>query len=195
MSHENSHPAEKDSSTDELLRSVQQGDVASWNQLDRRYRERLTRILHGRIPSEMRARFDTDDVVQSTLFAAFSKIQDFETQSREGFRLWMNQILRNRLRTRIRFHRAQLRDASAEAGTFNEAGENHQASQDTHEVADGISRAIEGLSRLPERDQRFLRMRFFDKASYSAIGAAMGVSETTARRTITSLLIQLRKRS
>ena len=195
MNDDNRDSESSNPSTDELLQSLQGGDLNSWSSLDRRYRTRLTRLLHGRIPSDMRARFGTDDVVQSALFAAFSKLDQFQPKKEDGFRLWIGQILRNRLRTRIRFHRAQRRDASIEDGTLNESVQGHAPSSDTQQAADQITQAIENLCQLPESDQAFLRMRFFERASFSKIATTMGISESKARRKVTSLLITLRERN
>jgi RNA polymerase sigma-70 factor (ECF subfamily) len=71
---------------EDLAARVQGGCVASYEQLDRRYRGRLVHVLRKRVGREA----DAEDVAQATLWTAYHKIDTYDPARR--FSTWLYTI-------------------------------------------------------------------------------------------------------
>ena len=103
--------------TVEILKRARDGDESAWTSIHERYREALIRIVHGRIPRDLRGRFDTEDVVQSTLIAAAQDLDNYECRGKGSLQAWLFALVRHRLIQRIRSGRSKKRDARRDVDT------------------------------------------------------------------------------
>jgi RNA polymerase sigma-70 factor (ECF subfamily) len=86
----------------ELLRRAQAGDPAALDALLVRYRPRLKRWAHRRLPAWARGLSDTDDLVQDTLVKAIRNLRDFVVVGDHGFQNYLRSALANAIRDEIR---------------------------------------------------------------------------------------------
>jgi RNA polymerase sigma-70 factor, ECF subfamily len=93
----------------ELLRRAQEGDSAALEALLTRYRPRLKRWAHRRLPPWARGLSDTDDLIQDTLVKAIRNLRDFVAVGDRGFQNYLRSAVANAIRDEIR--RARNRPA------------------------------------------------------------------------------------
>lgn len=86
----------------ELLRRAQEGDPAALDALLTRYRPRLKRWAHRRLPAWARGLSDTDDIVQDTLVKAIRNLRDFVAVQDHGFQNYLRTAVANAIRDEIR---------------------------------------------------------------------------------------------
>jgi RNA polymerase sigma factor (sigma-70 family) len=169
-----------------LLRAASRGDQAAWADLYSQHRALMRTLLHGRIPSSLRARFDTEDVMQSALLALCRHQQALELQDGASFRNFLAEILRNKLRDKLRHHLRERRSSQNEHVSGTGELEDQACPQDLPpEIAEKAERQaglLEALNRLPPEDQDLIWMRYIDHAPWAEVCAASGLGETTARR-------------
>ena len=94
-----------------LLALAREGDVNALNQLITRYRPRLSRWAHGRLPGYARDLSDTDDLVQETLLKTITNLSTFVPQTEGSLLAYLRQAVSNRIRDQIR--RARVRPTVA----------------------------------------------------------------------------------
>jgi len=85
-----------------LLARTQAGDLAARERLASRYRSRLSRVAHGRIPRSLRPLIDTDDIVQSTLVRALDHVDGFTWRHEGSFLGYLRAAVLNQIRDQIR---------------------------------------------------------------------------------------------
>lgn len=89
-------------STASLLSRTRAGDREALEQLAARFRPRLQRLAHGRLPARARDVLDTEDLVHSTLVKALNHVQSFVPQHEGAFLGYLRQTLLNEIRQEIR---------------------------------------------------------------------------------------------
>lgn len=186
----------------ELVMQAKDGDPSAWEAIDFRYREALMRIAHGRAQGELRRRFDTEDLVQSTLADAHSAISKFQHQGPGSLQGWLVCILNNRWYQELRRHTSAKRDARREVVFDSEVAFDSEAPWDELEsmsAGEAIIRAEQHtifmnlISRLPEEEGYILRAIESGKKSIADLAVELGVSEATVRRRKAKALLWLRK--
>ncbi len=85
-----------------LLKRAQTGDASALDALLSRYRPRLRRWAHRRLPRWARDVADTDDLVQDTLIKAVRNLADFVTESNDGFQNYLRLAIGNAIRDEVR---------------------------------------------------------------------------------------------
>lgn len=96
-------------STVTLLTQVKAGDSAALEILLSRYRPRLIRWAHRRLPSWARDLAETDDLVHDTLLKTLRNLNTFTPEHESGFQHYLRLAIGNAVRDEIR--RAQKRPA------------------------------------------------------------------------------------
>jgi RNA polymerase sigma factor (sigma-70 family) len=85
-----------------LLLRAQNGDLAALDVLLARYRPRLRRWAHRRLPSWARDLADTDDVVQDTLIKAIRNLDGFVSETDAGFQNYLRLSVGNAIKDEMR---------------------------------------------------------------------------------------------
>jgi RNA polymerase sigma-70 factor (ECF subfamily) len=85
-----------------LLERAQAGDQIALEQLLARYRPRLRRWAHRRLPIAARDLADTDDLVQDTLVRAIKNLKGFVAKREGGFQDYLRTAVGNAIRDEIR---------------------------------------------------------------------------------------------
>ena len=93
---------------DRLQRAVS-GDLAALTLELQRTRGQLRELLQVRIPADLRAALDADDLVQETHVEVFRHIRTFQPQGSNSFARWIGTIAIRKLRDAIKRSRAEKR--------------------------------------------------------------------------------------
>lgn len=165
----------------EIVRRVQAGDVAAFDQLIRKYRERLFGVVYNLTSN----REDTADLVQDAFIKAFQSINRFQGQS--AFFTWLYKIAvnttlshlrKNRLRTFFSLEKIQEDDPSTKvlADLTDRAG----ADRETYlrELQEKLNEAMQKLS---INHRTVITLFEIDGLSHAEIAAVMECSEGTVR--------------
>jgi RNA polymerase sigma-70 factor (ECF subfamily) len=167
----------------DLMRHVQAGDHARFEELVHRYRPALLRVARSRL-----ARADwAEDAAQETLLAAFKSRHTFDPQ--RGFRTWLWTILLNQCR-RLEARRTRRPRVTCEADRTGEEPSPQPAAdaaplpleqllaRERTELLDAL------LARLPATQADALRLRFFAGLKFQEIADAVGCSLLTAKNRV-----------
>jgi RNA polymerase sigma-70 factor (ECF subfamily) len=104
-------------SDETLLRLWRQGASTAATELHRRYATRLQALAESRIGTDLHARFDAEDIVQSVFRTFFRRAANGQYDVPEGEELWglFLVIGLNKLRDKASHHRAAKRNAARTA--------------------------------------------------------------------------------
>lgn len=163
------------------VQRVQAGDVAAFDQLIRKYRERLFGVVYNLTSN----REDTADLVQDAFIKAFQSINRFQGQS--AFFTWLYKIAvnttlshlrKNRLRTFFSLEKIQEEDPSAKI--LGELSDHAGADRDAYlrELQEKLNEAMQKLS---IKHRTVITLFEIDGLSHSEIAEVMECSEGTVR--------------
>jgi RNA polymerase sigma-70 factor (ECF subfamily) len=171
-------PAPDTLSTLDLVRRAQDGDDAATELLFLRYRERLRRWAAGRIPRNIRGRFDTEDIVQDVLSRTFARMESLNPQGGGFFQAYTRRAVLNAIRDKVvsdreRHPSTRTRDAWADHGP---------SPLEKLVGRDVFARYLRALESLPEEDREAVIARIEDHASWSEIATEFGKPSADAAR-------------
>ena len=183
----------EDFETEELLRNASIGGPAL-QELLKRHRDRLRRMVAVRLDTRLASLVDPSDVVQEALTDASQKLPDFLRDRPLPFYPWLRRLACERI---IQFHRrhigAQKRsilreerldlplpDESAMLLVDRLAASGTSPSQRV--LRDEQARRLrQVLDRLSANDREVLVMCYLEELSFSEIAAALGITENAAK--------------
>lgn len=165
----------------EVVKRVQAGEVAAFDILIRRYRERLFGVVYNLTSN----REDTADLVQDAFIKAFQSINRFQGQS--TFFTWLYKIAvnttlshlrKNRLRTFFSLEKVQEDGTSSEI--LNQLTDTTGADRDAYlkELQEKLNEALQKLS---IKHRTVITLFEIDGLSHSEIAEVMDCSEGTVR--------------
>jgi RNA polymerase sigma factor (sigma-70 family) len=164
-----------------VVRRVQAGDVAAFDQLIRKYRERLFGVVYNLTSN----REDTADLVQDSFIKAFQSINRFQGQA--SFFTWLYKIAvnttlthlrKNKLRTFFSLEKIQEEDPSSKVLTqlTDKSGADRDAYlRELHEKLN------EALQKLSIKHRTVITLFEIDGLSHAEIADVMECSEGTVR--------------
>lgn len=165
----------------DVVKRVQAGDVAAFDQLMRKYRERLFGIVYNLTSN----REDTADLVQDAFIKAFQSINRFQGQS--SFFTWLYKIAvnttlshlrKNKLRTFFSLEKVQEDGTTAEilAKLTDTSGADRDAY--LRELQEKLNEALQKLS---IKHRTVITLFEIDGLSHAEIAEVMDCSEGTVR--------------
>jgi RNA polymerase sigma factor (sigma-70 family) len=164
-----------------VVKRVQAGDVAAFDQLIRKYRERLFGVVYNMTSN----REDTADLVQDAFIKAFQSINRFQGQS--SFFTWLYRIAvntalshlrKNKLRTFFSLEKIQEDDPSSKvlADLTDRSGADRDAY--LRELQEKLNEALQKLS---IKHRTVITLFEIDGLSHAEIAEIMECSEGTVR--------------
>ena len=148
--------------------------------IDRRFRERLCRLVEREIGRRFTAREDPEDVVQSALRSFFRGIKERRFHIDHSGALWrlLETITRRKILKHVEYHTAEKRHPEVEAPLRGELFPNRDPTpEEAAQMTDLVQKVLAGLdSPYPE----ILRMRL-EGHSDSAIAARIGFTRAAVR--------------
>jgi len=147
----------------ELIEDFRQGRVEGFNQLVRRYQEKVYWVARRVVGSHE----DADDVVQDVFLRVHNGLKDFRSES--GFYTWIYRITVNVSLNAIRTKRVRefLRLDDAEQLEHEDRADT-RILEDEYKVL--LQRAIE---RLPAKQKLVFTMRYFDEIPYEEMATLL----------------------
>ena len=164
-----------------VVKRVQAGDVAAFDQLIRKYRERLFGVVYNLTSN----REDTADLVQDAFIKAFQSINRFQGQA--SFFTWLYKIAvnttlshlrKNRMRTFFSLEKIQEDDPSSKilADLTDKTGADRDAY--LRELQEKLNEALQKLS---IKHRTVITLFEIDGLSHAEIAEIMECSEGTVR--------------
>lgn len=143
-------------------------------------------LVSGRIPSQLRARFDSEDVVQSAFLALCERIDAGRPPVDDNIKGYLGRAVRNGLCDEVRHHTRRRRSAHAERevsdGVLDMQVCPREQPHETIEKAELRTALLTALEDLSEIDRRLVHLKHVEQRSWGEIGRLLGLPETTARR-------------
>lgn len=164
-----------------VIRQVQAGDVAAFDKLIRKYRERVFGVVYNLTSN----REDAADLTQDAFIKAFQAINRF--QGNCSFFTWLYKIAVNTTLSHLRknkmrsfFSLEKLNEEGGDAQLIEQLTDKKGADRDTylHELQEKLNEGMQKLS-IPHRT--VITLYEIDGLSHSEIAEIMGCSEGTVR--------------
>lgn len=171
-------------SDDTLVRWLRAGDEEAAHRLYGRYVARLRALARAKLSSDLNARVDSDDIVQSVFrrFFAAAVADNFAVPAGEDLWNLLLVITLNKVRSERSFHRAAKRDVRR---TFVAGPEGYSleavAERDDAAVALLRFHVAEALERVPAHYRAVVELRM-DGHEVAAIAQTVGRSKRTVER-------------
>lgn len=181
-----------------LIESARNGGEEALGQIVKEFREYLLVVADREIGTQLQAKFDASDVVQTSLVEAMSSINKFKGSSEKEIRSWLTRIVLNNLQDEARRYtktRARAVDReNATSGILELLRDDLKKTPSAVMSLQEQQRRIELLiQRLPEQQQIVLEHRHEDELSYKEIAERMNISEAAARKIWSRATTQLRQ--
>ncbi len=189
--------------TQKFLKLAQEGDQAAFEELFRRHRSKLRRMIALRMDRRVAARVDASDVLQDTYLEAFRRLPKYLQQQGMPFYLWLCWIAREKVLALHRRHLgAEKRTVTHEApllpvdssATFVSvviAGHEPTPSQvlAKTELAERLSNA---LGQLDDDERDLILWRHFEQLSARDMAQILQISEAAASKRYIRAIERLR---
>jgi RNA polymerase sigma-70 factor, ECF subfamily len=179
--------------TEHLLDRAATGDMAARDDLLRRHRARLRKMVAVRADPRLAARVDPSDVVQETLAEAAGRLDAYLRDRPLPFYPWLRQLAQRRL---IDMHRRHVR--AGRRSVTREEGPAGLPDQSAMQLADRLfarqsspsaglqrgerrDRVRTALAGLPDADREVLVLRVLEEMPTREIAAVLGITEGSVR--------------
>ncbi len=172
----------------ELVIRAREGDRDALDALFERYRPRIQRWAHGRLPAAARGAFETNDLVQETQIKVFEKLHEFETRHPGAFQGYVWTTLWNCIRDKARRHRR--------AGVTDPIDDNIPSYEPSpFELALGaetLARYERAMEALRPEDREAIIVRIELGLPYTEVAAALGKpTVAAAQMAVSRALVKL----
>jgi RNA polymerase sigma-70 factor (ECF subfamily) len=171
-------PPAEDLPSIRLVELAKTGEEWATEELVRRYRERLLRWAHGRLPGWARGAIDTQDLVQDTLLKAIRNLPRFEAEGSGCFHCYLRAAIRNRLRDEL-VRATNVRRAGAPSTDLPAEEPSPLAVMIGSEMLDAYEAALQAL---PDADREAVVARVEFDQPYAQIAAALDLPSSDAAR-------------
>lgn len=178
----------------ELVARAQQGDLAAFETIVQRYEHRIFRLAQHMMGNAA----DAEDVLQETFLKVFSKLHQFQHQSR--LYTWIVRIAVNQSLMKIRQRRGNVVSLDEEVGPAGEDTKPREVSdwrpnpEQQYESAERgalLQRSLESLS-WPYRS--VFQLRDIEELSTEETAEALGISVPAVKSRLLRARLQLRER-
>ncbi|HUZ04424.1 MAG TPA: sigma-70 family RNA polymerase sigma factor [Acidobacteriaceae bacterium] len=177
-----------------LVERVKKGDLAAFEQLMKQYDRQIFRIAQHITQN----REDAEDIVQDTFLKAFTKLEQFQGNSK--FYTWLVRIAVNESLMRLRKRRSSKtvsmdEDVQTEEGSiprdFADWTPNPEQQYSQSELADILRKTVQGL---PPGFRSVFALRDIDGLSTEETADALGLSIPAVKSRLLRARLQLRER-
>jgi RNA polymerase sigma factor (sigma-70 family) len=179
---------------DALLEKLTAGDAAAAGQVFRAYEPFLRMVVRRQLPPDLRAKFDSQDVVQSVWVHLLGRFREagWCFADTAHLRAFLVQLTRHRFIDRLRRHRLTLeRERPPAAGGPEEALQADDPTPDDALQADELWEQL--LELCPPAHWEVLRLKR-DGALTAEVAARTGLHEGSVRRILHDLSKRLARR-
>lgn len=184
-----------------LLRDARGGSTAALDELYRRYGGRLLAWIRLKMGRDLRARVESQDILQATLMRSFERFGQFEGSDSGSLMAWLARIAENEIRDQVDFQHRHRRDVAAGVPLDPDRlpvaarGPSPLSQAVLNDYARRLERALETLE--PAHRDVIVKRKLED-LSFKEVAVQMGRSEDACRmllaRALTALTLALRDR-
>lgn len=165
----------------ELVRRIQDGDLTAWDALYARHRDRLLLSIRCRLGPALRARLQSEDILQSVMKDAVDDLERFEPRAAHALEHYLHVCAWNKIRSKAEYFGAKKR--SGEVPLSASVAEGVAASEPLgyHDAA-RYERLERGLAAIPEHLREVVILRKIENVSNREAAAVIGKSpEATSK--------------
>jgi RNA polymerase sigma factor (sigma-70 family) len=169
---------------EQLVARAQRGDRDASEEIARRYMPRLRPIVHRRIGDHLRARVDTDDMVQTAIHQAVRDLDGLDYQGEKAFEGWLAKVALRKVQMAARHHQAGKRDVRRD-DVETRFGEKPGAATSPIRGAarNELTRDIkEAISQLPEIERRVVELHTYDGLTFGEVAEKMDLENKDRAR-------------
>lgn len=178
----------------DLLDRARQGEAAAVEQLLKRHREPLRRLIGLRLDPALAQRLDASDVVQDVLLEASRRLSDYLRNPVMPFHLWLRHMAQDHVIDAHRRHRQAQRRSLDREQSLRPAGLADQSSIQlaaqlfdqeltpaSAAIRNELQRRLEAaIADLDPDDREVILMRHFEQLSNQEVATVLGLSEAAA---------------
>jgi RNA polymerase sigma-70 factor (ECF subfamily) len=190
-----------------LLERARGGDAAAWNELFKRHRERLRRMVQLRLDLRLQGRVDASDVLQEALLEATRQAPDYLRDPKYPLFLWLRLLVGERLNKLHRQHLGtQMRDAALELSLYRSALPAASSAALAAQLlgratspveaairAERVLRVQEALNTLEPLDREILALRHFEQLTRAEAARVLGIEEAACAKRYVRALKRLKR--
>lgn len=185
-----SEPSELCKDSAALSQAHSMGDRALVERLLHQHRDYLCRVARARMDGRLARRLDASDVVQEAQLEAFRRIDEFLRDPQVPLKVWLRQLLIDRLVMAQRKHlgaarRAVTRECRNDGASFDAAalllagGASPSRMVSARETRERVQTLLDSLQ---DNDREILMLHFVEGLSGVEAAAALGINPATARQ-------------
>jgi RNA polymerase sigma-70 factor (ECF subfamily) len=194
------------SDTARLIERARAGDRQALDEIFKRERGRLRRMVDMRLDCRLQGRIDASDVIQEAFLEAAGRLDEYLAEPALPLFLWLRLIVGERL-TRLHRHHlgVHMRDAGREVSLYREAlpaassmalaakllGQYTSPTQAAIR-AERILRVQEALNTLDPLDREILSLRVFEELTRAECAKVLGIEESAAAKRYVRALKRLK---
>ncbi len=176
-----------DSSTDDLIRAIREGEIELYRQMVVRYQGEVLKIVNAMLV-EYSAR---EDIVQQVFVRAFQRLDQYELG--RGFGKWIKAIARNMVREELRRqcrYQGRLDAYALEAVDRQEAEDALEQREEARVRNQALQECIEALG---SHTSRAIRLHYVEGKRTDQVAADLGRTGGAVRTLLCRARGQLRK--
>jgi RNA polymerase sigma-70 factor, ECF subfamily len=175
----------------DLVQRIQAGDRAAWNDLYRRYRDRLLFAVRCRLGPGLRKRLDSEDILQSVMLEALTELPGFAPRGDDGLRHFLHVLITRKIRDRADTFGAEKRRGEVPLGDLADAlpapGDDGVGYSDPARYA----RLERAMARLPDDLREVVLLRKVDGLPSADVAKLRGTTDAAVRKQTSRALAQL----
>lgn len=175
--------------TQRLLAKAKEGDPEAFTSLYRLYAERFEDAVRKKVGNRLKARVETDDLIQSVWKDLIPDIRCFEYRGPDSFFRWFSLKLKRKIQDKGKYFARKKRDAEKEVDIEQRAV---PAMDPTPSEAamrrENIDLLMGLLDHLPDPQRQTLVFRLRDNMEFDEIAKAMDRSVDAVRKLYTRAL-------
>lgn len=166
----------------DLVRRIQGGDGEAWNELYRRYHDRLLLAVRCRLGAALRARLESEDLLQSVVLGAMGEIERFEPRGPRSLEHFLHVLVSRKIRDRAdHFSARKRRGEEPLLEDRLEAGAGTDRLPRYHDEV-RYERLEKALATLPEDMRRVVLLRRVDGLSSQETAREMERTDDAVRK-------------
>ncbi len=164
--------------TEEMVARIQAGEHDVWNDLYKHYRDALLLTVRCRLGPRLRARLDSEDILQSVFGDALRELDRFEWRGEGSLRHFLGTLVTHKVRNHVRKLETKKRKGEVPLTGGIEAVPDRLAYQNKV-VFDRLDRCIR---QLPEDMAEVVLLRKIEGLSSQEAGEILGKTDAAVRK-------------
>ena len=176
----------------DLVRRIQTGDSAAWNELFARYHDPLLLAARLRLGPGLRRFLTSEDIFQSVALEAFRSLSEFESRGPGSLEAYLRTLVVNKIRDRVDTFTAEKRGGGAPDVPLDEALSATLAARGpAYYDGERYERLERALNALPSEQRELIVLRKLENLSSQEVAARLGLSDDAARKGFSRALARL----